>query len=52
MRQVLELIVPGFGRPVLLCLGKMPRARGMAAYVRDGFSPTKIRVWLLRNAGF
>ena len=28
------LIVPGFGRPVL-CRGKMPRARGMAAYVRD-----------------
>ena len=25
------------GRPVLLCRGKMPRARGMAAYVRDGY---------------
>ena len=24
-----------FGRPVLLCLGKMLQARGMAAYVRD-----------------
>ena len=32
-----ELLVPGFGRPVLLCGGKMPRARGMAAYVRDGY---------------
>ena len=31
------MLVPGFGRPVLLCLGKMPRARGMAAYVRDGY---------------
>ena len=37
MRHVLELLVPGFGRPVLLCRGKMPRACGMAAYVRDGF---------------
>ena len=32
-----ELLVPGFGRPVLLCRGKLPRARGMAAYVRDGY---------------
>ena len=23
--------------PVVLCRGKMPRARGMAAYVRDGY---------------
>ena len=37
MRHVSELLVPGFGRPVLLCGGKMPRARGMAAYVRDGY---------------
>ena len=37
MRHVSELLVPGFGGPVLLCRGKMPRARGMAAYVRDGF---------------
>ena len=39
MRHVLELLVPGFGRPVLFCRGKMPRARGMAAYVRDGYGP-------------
>ena len=25
MRYVSELLVPGFGRPVLLCSGKMPR---------------------------
>ena len=31
-----ELLVPEFGHPVLLCRGRMPRARGMAAYVRDG----------------
>ena len=37
MRHVSELLVPEFGRPVLLCRGRMPRARGMAAYVRDGF---------------
>ena len=37
MRHVSELLVPRFGRPVLLYRGKMPRARGMAVYVRDGY---------------
>ena len=37
MRHVSEVLVLGFGRPVLFCRGKMPRARGMAAYVRDGY---------------
>ena len=37
MRHVSELLVPGFGRPVLLCRSRMPRARGMAAYVGDGY---------------
>ena len=37
MRHVSEVLVPGFGRSVLLCRGKMPRARGMAAYVQDGY---------------
>ena len=32
-----ELLVPGFGRPVLLCRDGMPRDRGMAAYVREGY---------------
>ena len=32
-----ELLVLGFGRLVVLCRDRMPRARGMAAYVRDGF---------------
>ena len=36
MRHVSEVLVPGFGRPVLLCRGKMPRPRGMASYIRDG----------------
>ena len=34
---VSELLVPGFGHPVLLRRGKMPRAQGMAAYVRDSY---------------
>ena len=37
MRHVSEVLVPDFCRPVLLCRGKMHRARGMAAYVRDGY---------------
>ena len=37
MRHMSEVLVHGFGRPVFLCQGKMPRARGMAAYVRDGY---------------
>ena len=36
MRRVSELLVPGFGHPVL-CRGKMPRACGVVAYVRDGY---------------
>ena len=34
-------MVPGFGRPVLLCRGRMPRPRGMAAYVRDGYGASR-----------
>ena len=37
MRHVSAMLVPCFGGPVLLCRGKMPRARGMAVYVRDGY---------------
>ena len=37
MRHASEVLVPGFCHPVLLCQGKMHRARGMAAYVRDGY---------------
>ena len=32
-----ELLVPGFGRPVLLCWDGVPRAHGMAAYVQVGY---------------
>ena len=31
MPHVSELLVPGFSRLALLCRGRMPRARGMAA---------------------
>ena len=37
MRHMSGVLVPGFCRPVLLCWGKMPRERGMAAYVRYGY---------------
>ena len=43
--HISELLVPGFGRPVLLCRDGMPRARGMAAYVRDGY-------WAFRQPKF
>ena len=36
-RHISEFLVPGFSRPVLLCRDEMPRARGMAAYVQDGY---------------
>jgi len=38
-RHLSELLIPGFGRPVLLYRdgSGLPRSRGMAAYVRDGF---------------
>ena len=36
IRHVTELLVPGFGCPVL-CRGRMSRARGTPAYVRDGY---------------
>ena len=36
LRHVSELLVPGLV-PVLLCQRKLHRARGMAAYVRNGY---------------
>ena len=36
-RHISELLVPGFGRPLLSWGAGMPYARGMAAYVRDGY---------------
>ena len=37
MRHMSELLVPGFGRSVVLYHSRMCRARGMEAYVQDGF---------------
>ena len=37
MRRISQLLVPGFGCPVLLRRDGMLRAREMAAYVRDGY---------------
>ena len=37
MGHMSELLVPGFAYPVLLSWGRMPRARGMEAYERDGY---------------
>ena len=37
MRHVSGLLVPGLGHFVLLCRDKMHHAKGMVAYVRDGY---------------
>ena len=39
LRHVSELLVPGFGLPVLSYGGKMPLARGLIAYVRSDLCP-------------
>ena len=36
MCHVAEILIPRFSRPVF-CRGEMPQARGIAAYVRDGY---------------
>ena len=53
MPPMSEIMVPRFGHPVCLCRGKIPRARGMAAYVRDGYgSFCWPKFEWLQNAGF
>ena len=37
-RHISELIIPGFGRPMQPFGSKINRFRGLAVYVRDGFS--------------
>ena len=53
MRHVSQLLVPSYGRPVLLCQGKMPRASCISSCPWDGgirtrwlrsISPTQIGV--------
>ena len=41
MRHVSELLIPGFKKPILLRRDAIPRARGMAVYVRNGYSASK-----------
>ena len=36
-RHILKLMVPEFGRPMLLLMGEVVRFSGLAVYVRDGF---------------
>ena len=40
MRHLSELLVPGFKKPFLIKRQAIPRARGMALYVREGLSAT------------
>ena len=55
LRHVSELLVPGFGRPVMLCRGKLPRARGMGHmyemdmehFTNQNFSVVVVKCWLL-----
>ena len=52
LRNASEFLVPGFSCTDLLCRDKFLQARGLAAYVRDGygaFTPTQVCVWLLSN---
>ena len=37
LRHVSEVLIPGFGRPILLRRGSIPRAQGMAVYIRSSF---------------
>ena len=37
MRHISELRIPGFRKPILIKRNAIPRARGMALYIREGF---------------
>ena len=41
LRHTSELLMPGFKRPMLLKRNSIPRALGMAIYVREGFSASR-----------
>ena len=38
LRHISELLIPGFKKPTLLKRDAIPRARGMALYIREGLS--------------
>ena len=42
-RHMSELLIPGIGRPELLCRSKMPRAQEIATYVIDGYGAFRQR---------
>ena len=44
MRHVSELLVPGFGHPVLLCRGKMPREMVTYEMVTEHFANPNLSV--------
>ena len=41
MRHVSEILIPGFKKPILLKRKSIPRAQGMAAYIRNDFSASR-----------
>ena len=41
LRHISELLMPGFKKPILLKRDSIPRALGMAIYVREGFSASR-----------
>ena len=41
MRHISELLIPGFKKPILLKRNSIPRACGMAIYVREGYSASR-----------
>ena len=44
MRHISDLLIPGFKKPMLLKRNAIPRARGMAVYVREGYSASRNRL--------
>ena len=40
-RHVSEILIPGFQRPILLRRNSIPRAQGMAAYIRNNFAASR-----------
>ena len=44
-RHPAEILIPGFKKPTLLKSDAIPRARGMALYIRNDFSATNQRTY-------
>ena len=47
MRLVSELLVPGFGRPVLLCRGRMPGEMVTERFANPSLSVAVAKCWFL-----